>query len=426
MNQAKEKIMKTVKSLAICFLAGFSWTIFFLVSNFILYSNKTKITLCLLGLLIFCHIPPLHAAEVVIAGFAFSGEFESAEKRFPYTYQLYERIQSQTSAKKLSYLITQRTKEIRNPEITIPEDGLVNLGKSHQALMAALVLTGETIVTENYGSYYKTFVNLRANALIFDYKNQTVVSSYPISIVLFDAIKEKPAPHRIASFVENIIRREDENGLISQFVQRLETASIPKEGTRTIQIRKCVVKPEALSFLPESLQKNPIVAEAILIDGFSSNLSSKLHVPILPSTIGHINGVMSLRLENGDDYTLNVGEGDYIFDLNLNKFAKLEISKNNIGTTYVYGAYMSVHFYEPALNTDFIKTDLKNGEVAIVPAGRISTDDFAGYQDALQGLFRNFSAAFQDPNFAWLRKAASEKNIKDQIKSAIEIIRKCK
>lgn len=367
------------------------------------------------------------ASEITQAGFAFSGDYKTAAQRFPYTFELFKRIQAEKNASRtFSFLVNERSKGLKNPEIEFHSSGdLVNLKNSDRALMSVLVLTGETVATENYGTYYKTFVNLRGDALIFDYKNQTVVRSYPLSVVLFDATPEKPTTQRITGFVDHLIRREDGRGLVTQYIRRLASVKLPKESVRTVQVKQGSVTPEALSFLPSSLQKNPQAVQAMLTEGFASILSAKLNVPMLPSSVGHAGGVMSMRLENGDDYKLKVGEGDYLFDVKLNKFAKIQTSKSNVGSAYVYGTYMTVRFYEPALNTEYINTDLKNGEVAIVPAGQISGDDFAGYQDAMRGLALKFADAFKHPDSDWLNKAASAKNIKSQMKTADEIIRKC-
>ena len=367
------------------------------------------------------------ASEITQAGFAFSGDYGTAAQRFPYTFELFKRIQSERNVRgSFSFLVNERSKKLKNPEIEFRSSGnLVNLKNSDRALMSVLLLTGETVVTENYGSYYKTFVNLRGDALIFDYKNQTVISSYPLSVVLFDATPEKPSAQRISNFVDNLIRREDEKGLVTQYISRLASAKLPREGVRTVQVKPGNVTPEALSFLPSFLQKNPHAVQAMLTEGFASILSARLNVPMLPSSIGHAGGVMSMRLENGDDSKLKVGEGDYLFDIKLNKFAKIQTSKSNIGSAYVYGAYMTIRFYEPSLNTEYINTDLKNGEVAIVPAGQIDGDDFAGYQDAMRGLVLKFADAFKHPDADWLDKAASAKDIENQMKNAAEIIRKC-
>ncbi len=367
------------------------------------------------------------ASEITQAGFAFSGDYGTAAQRFPYTFELFKRIQAEKDVtRSFSFLVNQRSKKLANSEIVFHSSGeLVNLKNSDRALMSVLLLTGETVVTENYGSYYKTFVNLRGDALIFDYKNQTVVSSYPLSVVLFDATPDKPSAQKIRGFVDHLIRREDEKGLVTQYIRRLASARLPAEGVRTVQVKPGSVTPEALSFLPSFLQKNPRAMQAMLTEGFASILSARLNVPMLPSSVGHAGGVMSMRLENGDDYKLKVGEGDYLFDVKLNKFAKIQTSKSNIGSAYVYGAYMTVRFYEPSLNTEYIHTDIKNGEVAIVPAGQINGDDFAGYQDAMRGLVLKFADAFKHPDSDWLQKAASAKDIESQMKTAAEIIRKC-
>jgi len=293
--------------------------------------------------------------------------------------------------------------------------------------MTVLMLTGETVATENYGSYYKTFVNLRGDVLIFDYKSQTIVRSFPISVVLFDATAEAPTEERISGFVENLIRREDGQGLVTQFVRRLGTATLPKDGAKTIQVRKSEVSPEALALMPAALQKDPNAVKAMVSDALGSILSAKLGVSMLPSSIGHaVGGVMSMRLENGDEYKLNLGEGDYVFDVKLNKFAKIKTSETNVGTAYVYGAYANVHFFEPTLNTDYINSDFKNGETAVVPAGQVTSDDFSGYQDAIRGLFLKLSDALDKPGSKWVTTAAAAKDITKQIDSASEILRKSK
>ena len=377
--------------------------------------------------LFLCLVSHVHAVEVTIAGFAFAGDFKSAAERFPYTYKLFRDAKGQPK-KSFSYLINDRMKLAANSLLEFRSaENTVNLKSGDQALMAVLVLTGETVATENFGTYHKTFVNLRGDALIFDYKGQTIVRSYPVSVALFDATPEKPTEVRISGFVEDLIRREDGRGLVTQFVRRMSDATLPKEGTKTVQVRKGEVLPEALALMPEALRKNKPAVDAMIADSFASVLSAKVGISMLPSSIGHaVGGVMSMRLENGDDYKLKVGEGDYLFDVTLNKFAKIKASESNVGTAYVYGAYTTIRFYEPALNTAYLESDIKNGETAVVPAGQISSDDFAAYQDAIRGLYLKLSDAFVEPGSKWIATAASAKNIESQLNSTREVLRICK
>lgn len=369
------------------------------------------------------------ASEVTVAGFAFAGDFASAPKRFPYTFKLFQKLQEiQSPPSSISLIVNNRTKGIASSGYEFkPAENLVNLKQSDQALMTVLMLTGETVATDKFDSYYKTFVNLRGDALIFDYKSQLIVRSYPVSVVLFDATTEAPSEARLAAFVEDLVKREDGRGLITQYVRRLEGATPPKEGTKTVQVRYAEILPEALQLMPQALRTSPEAANTMLADSLGSILSAKVGISMLPNSIGHaVGGVMSMRLENGDDYKLKVGEGDYVFDVKLNKFAKIKTAESNVSVTHVFGAYASLKFSEPMLNTTFVETDLKNGETSVVPAGSATTDDFAAYQDAIRGLFLKLADAFDNPSSKWILTAASAKNIESQLVLARETLRKCK
>lgn len=304
-------------------------------------------------------------------------------------------------------------------------DAMVNL-KNDQALMSVLVLTGETVSTEGFGTYYKTFVNLRGDVLLFDYKSKNVVRSYPVSVVIFDATNAAPSREEITGFVKNLMLREDGNGLITQFTRRMATATLPSPGTRNVQIKHSEITPEALAFMPEVLRRDPKMVEGMLADAFASILAAKVGVSLLPTSIGHALGTMSLRLENGDDVVLKIGEGDYLFDIKLNKFAKIKSGENNLGTSYVFGAYASIYFYEPTQNTQFIRTDLKNGEVKVFPAGQLSGEDFPSYEAAIRGLYLKFADALQGGDLKWINTAASAKDINQQIEITRNLIKASK
>jgi hypothetical protein len=363
------------------------------------------------------------AGDVAIAGFAFSGDAQSIPQRFPYTSELFHRDGKDGDA--FHQLVLERARSIRNPAYQFAAGGNVNL-KSDSPLMSVLMLTGETVDTENYGAYYKTFVNLRGNALIFDYKSQSIVLSCPVNVVLFDAGAQRPTHEAISAFVDDLVRRKDAKGLVTQFAQCLEKAPAPHEGIHTVQVRHGAIGPEALAQYPDSLRSNPAAMEAMLADTLGAALASKLGISILPNNIGQATGVMSMRLVNGDDIKLKVGEGDFVFDLKLNKFAKIKTAENSVGTAYVFGAYMSMNFLEPELGTSIIATDLKNGESAMLPAGQVNTNDFAAYQEAIQGLVNKFTDALQQPGSKWIETAASVKPIEPQMAAARAILRTCK
>ena len=58
------------------------------------------------------------ASEITQAGFAFSGDYKTAAQRFPYTFELFKRVQAgKNVTRSFSFLINERSKKLKNPEI---------------------------------------------------------------------------------------------------------------------------------------------------------------------------------------------------------------------------------------------------------------------------------------------------------------------
>lgn len=387
-----------------------------------------KIKHILIATVVLLHTAHLSAEEITVAGFAFSGDYKTAADRFPYTFKHFQAAKGQNKGT-YSFLISERMKAVKNELLTFNTRGNgVNLKNSDQALMAILILTDEIVVNENFSTYYKTFVNLRGDALIFDHKSQTIIRNYPVSVALFDATEgnKPPTDVRISNFIDDLIRRDDGKGLISQFTRRMSTANLPKIGDKTFQVKKGEILPEALALLPENLRKNPNLANAMLVDAFASTLAARTNISILPSKFGHAGGEMNMRLENGDDYQVKIGEGDYLFDVTLKKLVKVESNKTHAEVGYIFGALSGIRFYEPGLNTTYLESDIKNGEAAVVPIGKIGGDDFAAYNDTIVGLFKKFSDALAESGSKWVITAASAPDIESQLKNSRNILGKNK
>jgi hypothetical protein len=375
-----------------------------------------KAVIGLIFLWISCLTSAMEPPVVTVAGFAFSGDYKSAAERFPYTFKHFESGRANPEAG-FSRMIVDRMKAVNNPALTFNTRDMVGSKNSDQALMAILVLTDEIVANENFGGYYKTFLNLRGNAMIFDNQSNILIRNYPISVVLFDATEGEnpPTDAAISVFVEALIRRPDGSGLISQFVKKMEKATLPGNFTKTVQVKQGEVTPEALALLPESLRNNPSAANSMVADAFASVLAARSSLAILPNSIGHVNGIMNLRLESGDDYQVKIAEGDYLFDVKLNKLVKKKYKETPAEVAWLYGASASIKFYEPNLNTTFFESEIRNTESATIPAGKISGDDFAAYSDAIVGLFKKFSEALNTPGTPWIITATSNKDIESQL-----------
>lgn len=362
-----------------------------------------------------------------VAGFAFGGDFSTAKERFPVAFNAINRLAANDASgiQSFSRKVVQIARATKTGGVTLNTDTLANLKNSDQAFVVALVLTGETTLVEKFSSYSKIFVNLRAEAILFDFKAQTVIRSYPINVSIFDAKTTTPTPADLENLVSTLLFADDGKSLAYQFSKKLEALSIPAPGTKTVQIRKTEIAPAALDLYPEALRSGNI-AQSMITDSFSAALSSKTGVPLIPSKISHATGVMKVRFEDMYDYELKLPEPDYVFDVILKRLAKIQHAKNNVGASYIYGAFIDLSFSEPMLNDNFLVSEFKNGEVAVVPAGRESSDDFPAYQDAIRGLFTKLSDAIVNPESAWLRSSSNAKDIQGQIKKTRAVLEDCK
>jgi len=359
------------------------------------------------------------ATEVTVAGFAFSGDYATAKERFPYTFKHFDAAKSNPSGS-FSKLIVDRMKTVSNPALTFNVSELADNKKSYQTLIAILVMTDEIVINDNFGDYYKTFINLRGNAMILDAQSNTLIRNYPVSVVIFDATEGRtpPSDKTISGFIDNLIGRSDDAGLIGQFVKKMEKATLPKEHTKTVQVKQGEISPEALAMMPLSLRNNPSAVNAMLADAFGSVLAARSSLAVLPNSVGHAAGTIGIRLEKGDDLNVKVGEGDYLFEVKLGKLIKKKLKETPAEELWAYGALIHAKFYEPYLNEIYLESDFKNSETAIIPVGKISGDDFAAYNDAIIGLFKKFSMALNASGGEWIGKAASAKDIETQLSAS--------
>jgi hypothetical protein len=369
--------------------------------------------------------PLSNGQSLIFAGFTFSGEAGSIQSRYPYLNDLYKQ-KTPKGMSSLSSQVLNRLGQVANSSLSMaPPDAMMNLKNMDGSLVTVLLVTGETVLNENYGSYNKTFINLSADALIFDYKNKTIVRSYPLNLVLFDASNgsQPPSKQKIQELILDMVTRTDDKGLISQYLNRLSIATLPKDGAKSIQVAKIEVNPEAYGMFPPQLRGNKNAVADILLDGFSSALSAKTGVAILPSKIGQALGMMTLKLDNSDgQIKIKIGDGDYLVNLKLNKYAKIKKEQTAVEVSNIYATSVNIDIYEQLSDQHFLQSDFKNGELSIAPINKQAGDDFPGYMDSLNGIFKKFADAIKTDDLEWAKAAASSSNISSEISKTRKLI----
>lgn len=362
------------------------------------------------------------AATVSMAGFAYSGDKQSIDSRFPYS----RRVEASLGAAGVNGLIRQVV-AAAPPKGFELAPGLVELKGSDQVIAVALVMNTETVSTEQFGGYTKLFVQLRAQAMFFDFKTMTVLRAYPFSVAYVDLLDHRPTEDELTSRVRTLYFGEGKtSGIVSRFVDALGRASLPAQVPRFLQVSQVSLSDDVRKALPAELAGKPGVAETWLADMFAEAISSRAGVPILPYAKGYaIGNVMSMRVADGSVYELKLPEPDYAISVDLTRFGRFEHAKVAAGTSYIYASKANIKV-QVASGRVLLESEFKNGEVKTVPASQQTVDDFPAYSDSVRGLFTKLSNAWAGANDPWVKEAAASKDIDKQITATKEVLDLCK
>ncbi|MNR88984.1 hypothetical protein D3C72_199380 [compost metagenome] len=361
------------------------------------------------------------ATEVAFAGFAYSGDYKSAAARFPYTKQYDSGLGKNGINGGLQKLLP----SINPANYTLVARHSELVGRD-QAVSVAMVMTNETVSTEQIGQTHKLFVQLRGQALFFDFKSKTILRAYPFSFAYLDALPETPTEAQKAVAVALVYQgRDGKPGIYERFAAALKQASIPSKVSRFVQVSNVILGDEAKSEFPTLFASD--VGETWVADTFGEAISSQVDIPILPYAKGYaIGNVMSMTVADGSVFNLKLPKPDYEFTLNLSKLRKILYDEKPAGKSFIYGSYASIKLEEPLSATIYLDSSFKNGEVKVVPASQLNTEDFPAFQDSIRGLFTKLAMAVAKDNSTWLKSSASASNIEKQVAATRELLQSCK
>ena len=362
-----------------------------------------------------------YSTEVAFAGFAYSGDSNSINARFPYSKQYEESLGGNGFNSILQKTLA--SLQPKNIKITTKIDDL--LGRD-QAVAVALVMTNEVVSTELIGQTYKLFVQLRGQVVFFDFKSKTVLRTYPLSFAYLDALPAQPTDSQILDSIQNVyLGKNGKLGIIERFKHSLINATIPNAVTRYVQVVNVDISVDARPKFSEAYGKG--VAETWVADSFSEAIANKMEMPILPFSRGYALGnVMAMTISNGEVYTLTLPKPDYEFKIKITNLRKVVFEETAAGKSLIYGSYATLSLEEPLSGTFYLNGDYKNGEVKVVSALQTNTEDFPAFQDSIRGLFTKLAGEISGENTSWLKSATTGKDILKQMASTRELLNSCK
>jgi hypothetical protein len=362
-----------------------------------------------------------YGADVAFAGFAYSGDDQSSIQRFPYS----KKFETSLGAAGINGLLQKALPNVQpaNYKLTARIDELAG---RDQAVAVALVVTNETVTAEQIGAIYKLFVHVRGQAMFFDFKSMTVLRAYPFSFAYLDALSAAPSEsQKVAAISKVYLGAGGKPGVLDRFYAALTQATVPDNVSLFVQVSNVIIGDEARTEFPAQYGNG--VAETWVADTFAEAIAGKMGIPMLPYNKGYaIGNVMSLTVADGTVFNLKLPKPDYEFTVDISKLRKVVFEEKAAGKSLIYGAYASVKLEEPLSARTYMNESFKNGEVKVVPASQVNTEDFPAFQDSMRGLFTKLSSAVAGESSPWLKAASSGNDIDKQIVSTRELLQSCK
>lgn len=364
--------------------------------------------------------------EVSFAGVAYSGQEATIAQRFPYALRYEESLK--VAGDSINARALRATEQNPPQKLKLSTNPIAELKGRDQALVTSLVLNSETVSVENFGDVRKLFVLIRGQVLFFDFKSMTVVRSYPVSFAYIDNLNRQPSDQDILARVKLVFEgANDKPGLYGRFANTLAQAVVPQQTPRFLQVTKVSLGPEMLTGMPDYLKSTQVAYETWAADLVGEAISTRVGVPIIPYSKGYAIGkVLSMKVSDGTVYNLTLPSPDYEIHVDFKGLKKVKYSQNNVGTSYVYGAFADIRIEEPLSGTVYLSTALKNAEVKVVPASQTQIDDFPAFYDSVNGMFVKLAEAVAGKGNTWVKAAAGAADIEAQINKTKELMNLCK
>ena len=381
---------------------------------------------CLLGL-----VNPrvsLAATPLTYAGLAYAGNSINIASRFRYSKRYETRLKSRGAD--IDANLREVVKGGRYPLFELNTTGNTEI-KGDSTLVTTLTVTGETISDETLGPVHKLLVQIRAQAMIFDFQSKMLLRAYPLSFAYLDVLNHAPSEadidERVAYAYEGA---QGKDGIFARYVQALSHATLPRNDGLFLQITEVKIGKDAAPAIPEALSQDPsakaAAADTWLADHLDEALNTYAGIPVIPYSAGYaVGNVMQLQLADSN-FSIKFPEPNVTISVELTSVKRVPYVQNNVGTSYIYGAFAILKIATQGSPRSTLDASFKNGEVKEVPATQAYVDDLPAYNDAIRGLFNKLSDELGGKDTPWLKSATASPDIKAQLTAARGLLQKCK
>ena len=356
-------------------------------------------------------IMPAEPVEVYWAGFAFLGDNNQKDTRYPYTAKLaMEKEKGGTSV--IDKVLRDKIKGFTAPGFILKDElGDLKEGKS---LAMAIALSYEDIYVLDWDGDFKTSYDFGMNVVVFDFEDKKVIAVYPMRFLRTEMYKSRPTKIQHRKIIKSLFTGNDIGfNLLDETIRRMKGMVIKTSHGNYIGVNNIELGAKAVDKIPNKLLDNKVI-ETQIAQQFEAALSKSAYVPMIPFSKGEAVGrTMAARFSNGDSFNLQLPEKDYLINLKLRKFKKKSSSKHD-GFVSLITLTVEKPSGKKAVNAKF------SNKLWVLKAlaGESSKEgQWTIYEESLGKLLNDLAEQIVSTDSDWLKKHSVTNDVEDQFES---------
>jgi hypothetical protein len=349
------------------------------------------------------------------AGFAFLGDFDQRDIRYPYTSEI--ALESKNQQSSIDKTIFTLVRGFNSEKFQLD----TSMAKNSDSLSAGLGIAYEDIYKIKTGSKYKVSYEIGLNFIVFDFQERKIIAIYPMKFLRNEIYNKEPTKEDHKKIFKNLYTGNEFN-ILEKSLKRISNVQIKEAmgnylGVSHIEFTKNS-KEDVLNSLEIDSIKTSIAQE------FEGLLSVNNQVPLVPYTKGEIIGKdMAVRFSDRSQMTFALPDLDYNISILVRGF-DFKVTKHHYGYTIKITILASDDLHPKLVVLNLSKNIwvLKRG------SGNIEDESsqWIVYKEALSILLQELTQQINNISKTWLKKHSTNKDATLQLQNLQKLINKSK
>lgn len=335
------------------------------------------------------------ATVPVFAGVAYLSSLSDAPKLFPYAWV----IDSMARARGMS-LDDRLFRILEKSGVRLSRELAIRSGSA-----VALAFDGESVLRERIANRSRRVIQISAQLIVFDFREQQVRASFPVSFERVeiapdgdDKVYEVGLRDSLFELVTSV-ERPSLIGLAANAYSLMRVLDgLPcKIQVGGVSLDSSVVRITSIHDLLSSAE-----TESQLSTMFAREWITTTNYPLLPSARSHaVNGKMAGQFSDGRIFDLKIPDPDYVIRLDSARTRRKTVSTSASGRADAVGAYVTFSVVEPLTGAIVASATMKDVLADKVPALQETVDEWPAAKGVFESLFDGFGVAVRKGDNKW-------------------------